>query len=299
MPELPEVETVRRDLEKYLKGKKVLQVEIKDDFKKRISPTKEKFIKFLQGAKFHRVERVGKMLIFDFSAGGGSAFGGDKSMKVLAHMKMTGQFVFVPPRGKIITGGHPIGQSRQTPDRFNKVLLDFGSAGKLYYNDMRKFGYLRLADEATVTKEKLRFGMEPIVPEFTLEVFNSILKRKPNLEIKKVLLMQELIAGIGNIYADESCFAAGVMPDRKVKSLKLAERKKLYIAIVKILKKAIEERGTSFNTYVDARGEKGNFVRFLKVYGRAGLKCLKCKKATIQKMKVAQRGTSYCSVCQK
>jgi len=289
MPELPEVETVRRDLEQYLKNKKITKIIIRDDFVKKIAPSKAKFIKFLTGLTLKGVERVGKMMIFDFGT----------THRVLAHMKMTGQFVFVPPRGSVVSGGHPVPQSRETPDRFNKVVIDFGRYGRLYYNDMRKFGYFQLVTRDQVDLARKKFGPEPVEKRFTVKLFMSILERKPNLEIKKVLLMQELISGIGNIYADESCFAAGILPDRKIKTITLFEKKKLYQSIVRILKKAIVERGTSVNTYVDGSGKKGNYVRFLKVYHRAGERCLKCKKATIVKTRVAGRGTSYCPICQK
>lgn len=289
MPELPEVETVRRDLMKYVVGKRLHNIIIKDDFAKKIYPSKLKFILLLKNKTLKGIERVGKLLIFDFG----------KNLKLLAHLKMTGQFVFVPPQGKIIAGGHPVEQTRENPDRFNRAIFDFGSKGILFFNDLRKFGFLKLVDDQIALLERERYGIEPIATDFTFTRFNHLLEKKQNLEIKKFLLMQNLISGIGNIYADESCFASGILGSRKIKTLSINERKKLYSALKNILKKAVMNRGTSVRNYVDGDGNQGNYVKFLKVYARAGKKCLKCKKATILKTKIGGRGTSYCPVCQK
>jgi len=289
MPELPEVETVRRDLEKYLVGKKIKDITIKPDFLNKISPNKEEFVSLLQGKKLIDVDRVGKLLILDFGL----------NKKLLVHLKMTGQFVFVPPRGRIIQSGHPVEQTRSAPDKYNKASFNFGKNGVLYFNDMRKFGYLKVVSNKSAEVERARYGVEPIQSAFTLKKFNELLEKRPNMEIKKFLLMQNFISGIGNIYVDEACFATSIMGDRKIRTLSEPERKKLYQSIKKIIKKAVEMRGTSVNTYVDGSGQKGNYVKYLKVYSRVGKKCLRCKKATIKKMKVAGRGTSYCPACQK
>lgn len=288
MPELPEVETVRRDLHKYVVGKHVRKIIIKKDFVKKIFPSRGKFIKFLENKSLKSVDRVGKLLILDFG----------ENLKLLAHLKMTGQFVFVPPMGDIVAGGHPVDQTRENPDRFNRVIFDFGENGILYFNDLRKFGFLKLVDDQTANLEKERYGIEPIAKGFTFKIFNNLLEKKKSLEIKKFLLMQNLIAGIGNIYADESCFAANILGTRKIKDLTLEQRKNLYQALKTILNKAVLHRGTSVRNYVDGEGKKGGYVKFLKVYGRVGKKCLKCKKATILKTKIGGRGTSYCPNCQ-
>jgi formamidopyrimidine-DNA glycosylase len=289
MPELPEVETVRSDLVRYVKGKTIKDIKIKADFAKKISPRPEKFIKLAKGQTIKNVNRRGKLLIIDLGA----------NKNVLAHMKMTGQFVFWDPKGKIIPGGHPIEQSCDKPDRFNKVIFDFGTSGKLYYNDPRKFGYLKFVDDQAAQIEIDKFGIEPLESKFSFKAFNEILNKKKNLDIKKVLLMQDMIAGIGNIYADESCFAAGILCTRKAKSLKLEERKKLYREIRRIMKKAIKYRGTSVATYIDCLGQKGSYAQFLNVYHRVGQLCKSCKQSKIERKKVGGRGTSFCPVCQK
>ena len=146
-------------------------------------------------------------------------------------------------------------------------------------------------------KVKEKFGIEPLVKNFTLENFEKILQgRKTN--IKAILLNQQLIAGIGNIYADEACFDARVLPGTQVSELTSGQVLKLHRAVEKVIKKAIEERGTTFNNYRDSEGKRGNFLKFLKVYGRVGLKCKRCS-GIIEKTKVAGRGTHFCSKCQK
>ena len=290
MPELPEVETVRRDLDQYIKGKKITEVVVKPDFAKKIEPSVKVFEHELVGKTVKNVRRRGKLLFFDLKS---------TDHHVLAHLKMTGQFVFQRPDGDIVPGGHPIEQTCDRPDNYNKVMFSFGRHGKLYYNDVRKFGYLKLVDGQAAKHAYDKFGLEPLDKGFTLKHFREVLKRKENLAIKKVLLMQDLIAGIGNIYADESCFAAGIRCDRKIKTLSEKEIQKLHEAIKRILKKAVKYRRTSVANYIDCLGEKGSYAQFLNVYHRVGKICKKCGKAEIKRSVVGGRGTAYCPVCQK
>jgi len=289
MPELPEVETVRSDLEQFVTGKKIIRIIIKRDFAKKVEPNATRFVALLEGLILHRVERQGKMLVLDFG----------KNKKVLAHLKMTGQFVFVSPDDILSASGHPVNQEVGRPMKYNKVHFDFGSSGQLYYNDMRKFGYFKLVSDEEAELEKKRFGIEPQTKLFTCKIFKEILVKRPNWEIKKFLLAQDLIAGVGNIYADESLFVAGIRGDRKVINLTDNEIRKLYLAIKRILIKAIKHRGTSVSDYVDGKGNKGGYAQFLKVYQQVGKKCFQCGKAKIQKTKLAGRGTSYCPNCQR
>ncbi|MDP2709556.1 MAG: zinc finger domain-containing protein [bacterium] len=141
-------------------------------------------------------------------------------------------------------------------------------------------------------------GVEPLSPEFSLEFFKKFLERKAKSTIKQALLDQKYVSGIGNIYADESLYAARIKPMRRSGSLKRAEVKRLWQAIPKILKHAIKRRGTTFNNYVDAQGEAGNFVKYLKVYGRAGLPCKRCP-GEVKKTKLGGRGAHWCDKCQK
>ena len=172
------------------------------------------------------------------------------------------------------------------------------NGGRLFFNDMRKFGYLKLVSEEGLGKllEK-NYGPEPLTPGFTLDVFKKSLAHT-NVKIKAALLNQKLIAGLGNIYVDEILWAARINPERPAKGISVAEFKKLFEAINKIIKLAIKHRGTTFSDYVDSKGQSGSFSRFLKVYGRSGEKCPNCH-GLLRKMKIAGRGTHYCPVCQK
>ncbi len=291
MPELPEVETIRRDLEKKIVSKKIQKLEIKDSAI--IKNSQNQFVKKLKGYFFSRINRIGKLLIFQIP----------NNDYLLVHLKMTGQLVFCDQK-TCVAGGHSMTKEEdisgigELPNKYTRVIFTFSDKSKLYFNDLRKFGYLKIVNEDELNLVKETFGIEPLTKNFTLDNFKKIFKnRKTN--IKALLLNQKLIAGIGNIYADEILFDVGILPTRPVDKVAEAEIKKIFKSTQKIIKKAIQYRGTTFNSYRDGSGKKGNFKQFLKVYGRKGEKCIKCKKATIKKEKIAQRGTSYCPVCQK
>ncbi len=286
MPELPEVETIKRDLNKKIRGKQI--AEIITDTPKMFTPRFSLARKKLIGGKIKDVERRAKLLIIKIN----------KDLFLLIHLKMTGQLVYSPKKGKIVVGGHPITGVRDLPNKFTHVSFYFKDDSVLYFNDVRKFGYMKLVDRGDLEKILEDFGIEPLSGQFSLEKFKQILKKRKKSKIKQVLMDQKLLAGIGNIYADESLFAAGIRPMRRAGKISDKEAKKLYENIKKILKKAIERRGTSFSNYVDSEGKKGNFVPLLKVYGRGGEKCKKCGHV-LKKTKVGGRGTVYCSFCQK
>ena len=285
MPELPEVETVRTDLVKNLKGKKILDVEVK--VAKMASPRPPLFEKKVIGQKILDISRRGKLLIFKLP-----------NIYMLAHLKMTGQFVFLPKKGKLVFGGHTIAGLNETPNKYTHFVFTMEN-GILYFNDLRKFGYFKLVSPKELNEILKNYGIDPLAKEFTIKTFQEILLKKPNAKIKQILMDQKLIAGIGNIYADEICFYAKVLPERQAKSLADEEIKLLFSGIKKILQKAVEERGTSVNTYVDGNGKKGNYAKFLKVYQQEGKKCLRCKKGIIKRMKMGGRSTHFCTECQK
>jgi len=284
MPELPEVETIVRDLDSKLKNKKITAVQFLD--KKAIqAPIKE--MKRIVGWTVRAVRRRAKMIIIDL----GGSF-------LIIHLKMTGQLV-LKSGGKLIAGGHPIiNQGLELPNKFSRIIFKFNNQTVLYFNDIRRFGWVKLIREPDFLKFNQALGVEPLSADFTLEYFKQVLSRRPRTTIKQALLEQKYISGIGNIYADESLFLAGVKPFRRVKSLAPEEVKKIWRAIPRILRLAIKHRGTSFSDYVDARGRAGNFVKYLKVYGRAGEKCIKCGRL-VKKMKLGGRGTHWCERCQK
>jgi formamidopyrimidine-DNA glycosylase len=291
MPELPEVETIRRDLSTLL-GNKIVALKIFSP--KTASHSAAFFVKTLVGQKLVKIERRGKLLILSLANG----------FFLLIHLKMTGQLIFQSAKIKIV-GGHSLGEGLydksvggKLPNKHTRAVFYFSNGGELFFNDLRKFGYLKLVKKPELEEIlKNNYGPEPLTPEFSAGRLREIIKiRKTN--IKAVLLNQKLIAGLGNIYVDEVLFAAKISPKRIASKLKFAEISLLVKEINRLIKKAIEYRGTTFNNYVDSRGRKGNFSKLLKVYGRGGEKCLICGRA-ILKVKLAGRGTHYCSNCQK
>ncbi|PJE58261.1 MAG: hypothetical protein COU81_01695 [Candidatus Portnoybacteria bacterium CG10_big_fil_rev_8_21_14_0_10_36_7] len=163
---------------------------------------------------------------------------------------------------------------------------------------MRKFGWMRVVSAGDLTSIFANYGVEALADDFNFRLLKAILNRYGNRKIKQILLDQTLIAGLGNIYADEACFAVGILPTRLAKNITDSEIKKLLSHIKRILKLSIDKKGTSYNTYVNLDGKSGGFVPYLKVYGRQGLKCKKCQSVIIRN-KVVGRGTHFCVNCQK
>ncbi len=284
MPELPEVETIRRDLLEKVLQKAISKVEIMRE--KTVRSDHDFFKNTLTKSKFLDIDRIGKLLMFDLG-----------NLHMLVHLKMTGQLIYKESE-KVIAGGHSDGElDLKVPNNHTRAAIYFADGSGLFFNDMRVFGYLQLANEEEKQKIKAKYGIEPLTNNYTYENFEKALQnRKKNL--KAVLLDQSIFSGIGNIYADEACFMAGVRPDRLANSLSTEEKQKLFKSIETVIAKAVDERGTTFNDYVDPYGRKGNFVNFLQVYGRGGELCNKCGES-LQKIKVAGRGTVVCAKCQK
>ncbi|MFH0955792.1 MAG: bifunctional DNA-formamidopyrimidine glycosylase/DNA-(apurinic or apyrimidinic site) lyase [Candidatus Falkowbacteria bacterium] len=284
MPELPEVETITRDLNRGLKNKKIVGIKSLD---RKVFQLSGKEAKAVIGKKIKAVKRRAKMIIIDLD-----------EFSLIIHLKMTGQLVY-KSRSFLIAGGHPIAsQDKNLPNKFTRVIFKFHDKSTLYFNDVRRFGWIKFMAADEFIKYNNQLGVEPLSPDFTLEYFKKFLSRQPKTTIKQALIDQKYISGIGNIYADESLFSARLKPFRRAGSLKSAEIKKLWQAIPKILKYAIRHRGTSFNDYVDAQGEAGNFVKYLRVYGRSEEKCKNCG-GLVKKMKLGGRGTHWCDYCQK
>ncbi len=286
MPELPEVETLAVDLDAQLRGKVISRLELigKHSIVKNHWPS---FKKSLEGKKIIRIFRRAKMVVIDL---------GDQVL--LIHLKMTGQLIYVLKKN-IIVGGHPIVSTGiNVPNAFTRFVLYFKDGAVLYFNDIRKFGWIKLLtrDEFEVLDQST--GVEPLGRQFTYLFFSRMLERRKNTTIKAALLDQKQLVGLGNIYVDEVLFRSGVRPTRRVATLGESERKKLFQAIPYILKKSISKRGTTFRTFLDSKGERGNFMSFLKVYGRNGKQCPQCG-AEIQKTRVAGRGSHWCKNCQK
>ncbi len=286
MPELPEVETVRRGLVRRVKNKRIKTVEVRKASMVRGSAAA--FVRQLTGDAFDRIERRGKLLIFHLAKA-------DKYM--LVHLKMTGQLILESGK-KTSGGGHPwppVGDG--LPNKYSHVIFSFASGAKLYFNDMRQFGYLQIVDEKKLALATAHYGVEPLSKDYTWEAFRESMRGR-SVSLKAALLNQTLVAGLGNIYADEVAYRARVRPSRRVPRVTEAEWRRIYREIPKVLAEALKYRGTTFDKFRDSEGKSGDFSSRLKAYGRAGLKCKRCGTIMV-KTKVAQRGTTYCPNCQR
>ena len=284
MPELPEVETIVRDLNKKLKHKRIIAVKSLD---KKVFQLTNQEAKNIIGLRIKAVSRRAKMIIFNL----GNSF-------LISHLKMTGQLVLKTKSG-LVAGGHPIAsEGKKLPNKFSRVIFKFSDCSELFFNDVRRFGWIKSATGDDFLKFERELGVEPLSAGFTLDYFKKVLSSRKKITIKQALLDQRHISGIGNIYADEALFQAGIKPFRRVPNLKVKETRKLWLAIPKILNYAIKHRGTSFNNYVDAQGQSGNFIKYLKVYGREGKRCKRCGQL-VKKTRLAGRGTHWCGYCQK
>lgn len=287
MPELPEVETIRKDLNSRIVDNKIVDILVKDQ--RIIKTSFRNFKEILKNSKIKEIKRRGKLLIFVLDK---------KDKYLLIHLKMTGQLIY-KIKDRIVAGGHSEKKTDfDLPNKFTKVVFTFSDKSKLFFNDMRVFGYMKITGKDELDEIlKKGFGIEPLTKDFTWDNFLKLFKNRKT-SIKALLMNQKLIAGIGNIYADEVCFCAGVRPSRGVDKLNEKEFKKIFGCIEKVLALAIKHRGTTFNHYTDGDGNKGGFVKYLKVFQRNGQKCKKCG-SVIKKIKVAGRGTHYCPKCQK
>ena len=288
MPELPEVETIKRGLEKSIVGKTISDFDC--DWHKMVNYKIADYRLRIKGLKVICLRRRAKMLIVDLS----------RSWHILIHLKMTGQLVY-GSKVKCLVGGHPIKQGFEClPNKFTHATFTFTDKSHLYFNDIRKFGWLRLYDTEELLEQldKLQLGPEPLDSEFTLEYLKSAMSKRPNNKIKQFLMDNKIVVGVGNIYSDEVCFFARVRPDRRIKTLADKEIKLIYQGIKKILIASIKAQGTTFSNYRNANGEAGAYSKQLKVYGRYGEKCKVCG-TIIKKMTIGGRTSSYCHKDQK
>lgn len=299
MPELPEVENLRLGLEKKILGQKIVDVKVrkpklvsgKGTLRKASIKKVKEFEEGLLGEAFMKVERRAKNLIFRFRSG----------KVLLVHLKMSGQFVYKGLNSnKNVIGGHPIEISEtELPNKHTHVTFKLNK-GTLYYNDTRMFGYLLYYPTKDNFDEALHFellGLEPLDKKFTPKYFEENLKNKSG-KIKAVLMNQEIVTGLGNIYADESLYEAKINPTRPANSLNKKEVKLLHKAIVRIIKKAIKVGGSSVATYKLLDESSGNYAREHKVYGKSGEKCLICSQDFVT-IRVQTRTTVFCPKCQK
>lgn len=288
MPELPEVQTIINDLNKAILNKKIADIKISK--KKLIQSNYPAFQKSLKNNSIKKISRRGKLIICKLN----------KSDKfLLIHLKMTGQLIY-QSKSKLIAGGHSDKQSNinSLPNKQTHIIFTFQDKSKLFFNDQRQFGYMKIVDQNELENIKSQFGLEPLDKSFTLDKFKEIFKNKKG-PVKGLLLNQKFLAGLGNIYVDEVLYLAKIKPTKKINKLTQKEINAIYKNIPKLLKKAIKYRGTTFSNYRDSSGKRGNFSRLLKVYKKNDTLCPRCKNVKIKKTKVAGRGTHFCPKCQK
>ena len=274
MPELPEVETVRKGLLQLIKGKKVSSIDV---FWNRIieAPSVDEFRHALVNQQLEDVHRRGKFLIFKWS-----------DYDMISHLRMEGKYEFFPKETEEIIGKH------------THVVFHFSDGSTLHYNDVRKFGRIDLVgkNQANIYKGIQQLGPEPTPDVFKLEPFRQQLS-KSNKSIKPLLLDQKIVTGLGNIYVDEALWQAKIHPETSAKLLDEAETENLYQAIIEVLARAVAAGGTTIRSYANALGEAGKFQISLHAYGQTELPCEHCGRAIV-KTKVAQRGTHFCPNCQ-
>lgn len=295
MPELPEVETIRRGLIRGLKDKTISQIEISD--RKRFSGDR----RLLLGAKIIDLKRRAKILIFELAEK--RAVSDRKKLRrkfyLAIHLKMSGQLIYVPAgrRGQLIIGGHPDDAYLKTiPNRYTRISLNLNDGSHLYFNDLRRFGWFRVVDEAGLNDLTAHLGPEAL--SLTPKLLTNIIATGRGLRIKQFLLDQTNIAGLGNIYVDESLFCARIDPFRLRKTLRPDEIRHLARCIPAVLRLSLKHGGTSIQHYRDSAGKVGTFGKVAKIYGRLGQACVRCK-LPIKKQQLAGRGTHYCPRCQK
>jgi len=285
MPELPEVETIKRSLQKAIVGKKIVDIEVR---KAKIfqGDTKE-----VIGKTIEKVERRGKILIIQLSGG----------KNLLVHFKLTGQMVWASRVGEGVTVGHPIPfAGTKLPAKTTHVIFEI-DGGRLFYNDLRQFGWIKVVESSKlkVKSEVAKLGVEPFDKEFTVDYLTQVFS-KTSRPIKLILMDQEKIAGVGNIYANDALFEAGILPAKPAKKLNNLEIEKLRKAVIKVLEDGLKFGGSSAadEAYIKPSGEKGEYQEHFRVYQRDGEKCRKCG-GVIKRVNLGGRGTFWCPACQK
>lgn len=288
MPELPEVETVRRGLSRLIIGKLVSAITTRES-PKSFPNDNTTVMEFLIGSRVTAVRRRAKVLLIDL----------DTEYTLVIHLKMTGQLVF---RGEENFGaGHPndslIGS---LPDKSTRVIIDFSDASHLYFNDQRKFGWIKLYPSIEVPSIDFmrKVGPEPLEDEFTSTEFISRIRRRNNTTIKAAILDQTVLAGVGNIYADESLWCAKVHPATRVRHVSDEELALLLSEIKYVMNLSIEKGGSTDKNYVDAEGKHGSYIDFARVFRKENTPCPRHSDVLIEKTRVAGRGTHICPACQ-
>ena len=289
MPELPEVETLRRGLSAGITGRYIMSMRVLDS--KIVTGPQGVVERDVAGRRIDRVARRGKVLIL-FLQGSGS---------LLIHPRMTGQLVVTVAGATVLAGGHPTPSLLQPmPNKTTRAILWLDEVTCLYYNDARRFGWIRLAGARPCTDDPFlrRLGPEPLTAAFTVATLREGLARHARAPVKAALLNQAVVAGIGNIYADESLHHSRIYPGRHAGDLSQGEIGRLRAAIRAVLSSAVETGGTSFAGYVNDFGGQKGYPDHAEVFRRQGQPCLVCGTVIVRTM-VAGRATNFCPRCQQ
>lgn len=296
MPELPEIETIKLGLQKKIIGLKITKIQI-NSAKSFIGNPNQ-----IQGQKVLNIWRKAKYLGIDL--GGISDI--DYRISLLFHLKMTGQIIYEDPSTSLRTssrfvGGHPTEDMvGPLPNSHTRVIFSFSDRSHLYFNDQRRFGWIRVVTSTEVTSNKLfeKLGPEPLEKSFTWEILKENLLRHKSMPIKVALMDQSVVSGVGNIYSNEACFLAGIDPRVKVVTLTDEQFRALHHGVVRGLREGIKHGGATRAHFVDPEGHKGYFLDYAFVYGRDKHPCKVCG-TEIKKISLGGRGTYFCPNCQK
>lgn len=289
MPELPEVETIKIGLSKKIVGLKIKEIEVLSP-KSFIIDDKE----ILEGKKVLKLERIAKYLKVNLS--------GD--LTLLFHLKMTGQLIFVgslQSDSERMFGGHPTPDMLGSlPNKHTRVIFTFSDRSTLYFNDQRRFGWIKIIQNERLKVQNLfnNLGPEPLTKDFTWQTLKKNLLRHKSMPIKVAIMDQKVVSGMGNIYANEACFNAKLNPRTKTGDLSDNQIKKLHAGIIGCLKDGIRYGGSTRTHFVDAEGRKGYFLDYAYVYGMDKKRCKKCG-TEIKKIQLGGRGTYFCPKCQR
>lgn len=297
MPELPEVETIRRGLSKRIGGKTITEILILN--KKSFIGDESK----VESQKVESIERRAKVIRIKLS----------NDLNLLFHLKMTGQLIHESKVVKSVksikkeideidfAGGHPSHDwHAKLPNSNTRIVFTFDDKSKLFFNDMRKFGWCKVLTNEEVEKIYQKdYGLEPLDVKFDVNYLLAKAKNIPNRNAKQFLMDQTICAGMGNIYTDEALFEAKISPLRKIKDIKISEWQTLISAMQKVLNLGIKYGGTTDSDYVDAEGRKGGMQNYLKVYHRHNNPCSNNCGGKIQQIRIAGRGTHLCPNCQR
>lgn len=290
MPELPEIEVIRLGLAKKIVGLKIQKIQVLSPKSFTGNPNE------IEGQKVLKIWRRAKILGLDLD-----------EITLLFHLKMSGQLIYVPSEKQKANsdmrfiGGHPTeDMTGKMPNSHTRVIFTFSDGSHLYFNDMRKFGWIKIANSQQLTANSLlkNLGPEPLEKGFTWQIFKRNLLRHKSMPVKVATVDQSVVSGVGNIYSNEACFDAKIDPRTKVSQLTDKQFQALHSGIIKALSEGIKYGGSTRAHFVDPQGHRGYFLDYAFVYGRDKHPCKVCG-TEIKKIALAGRGTYFCPHCQK